>query len=168
MVRGTGLLVVVMTEEVGRGRALILRHHVVIRTANLGLLLLLAVIHEQRGIELRLAGCRWEDGEVSFAEVCSKQALLLLRKGAWGQAAEGRGGVFGFDGVRVVSLVQVEGGDGRGVTGGRLLGEGLGRRVLIAEEAGCVRGVDRIVGLRCGELLGGRIDETKTKTDGGR
>jgi len=99
VVRGTGLLVVVVTEEVGRGRMLILRHHVVIWTANLGLLLLLAVIHEQRRVELRLAGRGWEDGEVSLAEVCSKQALLLLRKGARGQAAEGRGGVFGFERV---------------------------------------------------------------------
>lgn len=150
VIRGAGL-VHIGVEEVRRGWVMVrLGHHVGIGAREL----LLAVGAKQRGVELRFAGCRREDGEVGVAKGRRKEIRLLLwlrlrrREAARTRSAERV--CVGFDLAGKVRC-QVERGDGGGVrTAG--LRERLWRRLLVAQVAGGVRVISREVGLVRGEL----------------
>jgi hypothetical protein len=108
--------------------------------------LLLTVGSKKRRGVLWLARSRREDSEVGVAKGRRQQTrrLLLLRLGRKASS-------------------QIECGDS-GWIGEARLGEGLGRRLLVTQEAARVGIISREVGLVSGKLVGGRLDRTETKT----
>ena len=163
VVRRAGLMHVGV-EEVRWGGVLVrLSHHAGLAGGEV----LLAVAKE-RGVELRLACCRREDGKVGVAKGGRKEIglLLLLRvRREVARVWRAEGGGVGLDLVGK-ALGQVEGRDGGGVREagvGEWLRYGL---LVVAQEAGGVHVIGRVVGLGDGVLLERSVDKADTETDG--